>query len=225
VVADVVHWLQLQLHLFPVIGAMPIHVSQAILMVQAAQRRSNASLAQIAQRCVQTCALMLRDVQRFDLLALKPSVRLAPASDACNVELSAKPSSPKLSWMPMDARDRSVAVQGHRALHRPAEYTPGAHGAEAPRAPAPHGAVQRTAQMMQADALAQRFATLSAREREVLALMAHGKINKQISWELGVTEQTIKFHRRRMKDKMGAASNAALMYIAGQLGIAGHQAS
>lgn len=59
--------------------------------------------------------------------------------------------------------------------------------------------------------VARRLATLTSREREVLGLLIKGKLNKQIAAELGAKEQTIKVHRRRIKDKMGSASIAELV--------------
>lgn len=49
-----------------------------------------------------------------------------------------------------------------------------------------------------------RIATLTPREREVLGHVAAGRLNKQIAYDLGTAEQTIKVHRRRMMEKLGA---------------------
>jgi len=68
-------------------------------------------------------------------------------------------------------------------------------------------------------ALRERLATLPPREREVLAALAAGKLNKEIAAELGVVEQTIKFHRARVMERMRAKTVAELMHIAAQLGI------
>ena len=67
--------------------------------------------------------------------------------------------------------------------------------------------------------LRQRLATLTPRERDVLAGLAAGKLNKQIAADLGVVEQTVKFHRARIMDRMQARTSAELMTIAGRLGI------
>lgn len=56
-----------------------------------------------------------------------------------------------------------------------------------------------------------RLATLTPRERQVLAGVAVGKQNKQIASELGVVEKTIKVHRAHVMEKMGARSLAALV--------------
>jgi FixJ family two-component response regulator len=66
-----------------------------------------------------------------------------------------------------------------------------------------------------------RLATLSAREREVLAAIVRGKLNKQIAGDLGIVEQTVKFHRARIMERMQARTVAELMHIAAKLGIEG----
>jgi FixJ family two-component response regulator len=63
-----------------------------------------------------------------------------------------------------------------------------------------------------------RFALLTPREREVLALVVKGHLNKQIAGRLGTTEQTIKVHRGRVMQKMGVASLAQLVTMAERLG-------
>ena len=67
--------------------------------------------------------------------------------------------------------------------------------------------------------LRQRLASLTPREREVLAALAAGRLNKQIAADLGVVEQTVKFHRARIMERMQAKTVAELMHIAGRLGI------
>jgi FixJ family two-component response regulator len=79
-------------------------------------------------------------------------------------------------------------------------------------------AVTRRAAADAAD-LEQRLASLTPRERDVLAELAAGKLNKQIAADLGVVEQTVKFHRARIMDRMRAKTAAELMHIAGRLGI------
>jgi FixJ family two-component response regulator len=66
-------------------------------------------------------------------------------------------------------------------------------------------------------ALRQRFASLSEREREVLAALAKGRLNKQIAHELGIVEQTVKFHRTRIMERMQAGTVAELMHMAARL--------
>jgi FixJ family two-component response regulator len=63
-----------------------------------------------------------------------------------------------------------------------------------------------------------RVATLTPRERQVFNLVVRGKINKQIAFELGPTERTIKMHRHRIMEKMDVQSLAELVLIAARLG-------
>lgn len=71
--------------------------------------------------------------------------------------------------------------------------------------------------MKEGATLRQRFASLSVREREVLAGLAAGKLNKQIAAELGITEATVKFHRARLMDRMQAQTVAELMHLAARM--------
>ena len=64
-----------------------------------------------------------------------------------------------------------------------------------------------------------RLDSLTTREREVLVALAAGRLNKQIAGDLGVVEQTVKFHRARIMERMQAKTVAELMHIAAQLGI------
>lgn len=69
------------------------------------------------------------------------------------------------------------------------------------------------------DLIRRRYDNLTPREREVLALVITGMLNKQIAFELGTVEKTIKVHRARVMDKMGASSVAELVRIAEKVGI------
>lgn len=64
-----------------------------------------------------------------------------------------------------------------------------------------------------------RFESLTARESEVLTGVIAGKLNKQIAQSLGTVEKTIKVHRARVMEKMGAASVADLVRLTQKIGI------
>ena len=66
--------------------------------------------------------------------------------------------------------------------------------------------------------LASRLETLTLRERQVFGLVVTGRPNKQVGAELGTTEKTIKVHRARVMEKMGAGSLAELVRMADRLG-------
>jgi FixJ family two-component response regulator len=67
--------------------------------------------------------------------------------------------------------------------------------------------------------VAERFATLTPREREVLELVVRGMLNKQIAAALGASEKTIKIHRGRVMEKMKVPSVADLVRAADKIGI------
>jgi FixJ family two-component response regulator len=60
----------------------------------------------------------------------------------------------------------------------------------------------------------ERLASLTPRERQVGALMVQGLLNKQIAWELGTAEKTVKVHRARVMDKLSVGSVAELARLA-----------
>jgi FixJ family two-component response regulator len=66
-------------------------------------------------------------------------------------------------------------------------------------------------------------ASLSPREQEVMALVVTGLLNKQVAYELGISEITVKAHRGKVMEKMQAQSFANLVNMAGRLGIGGRQ--
>ena len=68
--------------------------------------------------------------------------------------------------------------------------------------------------------LRKRYASLSRREREVMALVVSGLLNKQVGGELGISEITVKAHRGRVMRKMKARSLPALVTMAATLGLA-----
>ena len=66
-----------------------------------------------------------------------------------------------------------------------------------------------------------RYASLSRREREVMALVVSGLLNKQVGGELGISEITVKAHRGRVMEKMEAGSLAELVTMNARLGPSG----
>jgi len=68
--------------------------------------------------------------------------------------------------------------------------------------------------------LRERYASLSRREREVMALVVSGKLNKQVGGELGISEVTVKAHRGKVMRKMKADSLADLVKMAARLRLA-----
>jgi FixJ family two-component response regulator len=69
-----------------------------------------------------------------------------------------------------------------------------------------------------------RYASLSRRERQVMALVVSGLLNKQVGGELGISEITVKRHRRQAMQKMKADSLADLVKMAGKLRLTEHAA-
>ena len=67
--------------------------------------------------------------------------------------------------------------------------------------------------------LHERFDALTSREREVMTLVVAGWLNKQIGFELGISEITVKIHRGRVMNKMAAQSLAELVRITERLEI------
>lgn len=70
------------------------------------------------------------------------------------------------------------------------------------------------AERHQSDDLRHRFETLSARERDVMGRVATGKMNKQIAFDLGLSEITVKIHRGNAMRKMGAKTLADFVRMA-----------
>jgi FixJ family two-component response regulator len=68
-----------------------------------------------------------------------------------------------------------------------------------------------------------RFASLTPRQREIMALVTNGLMNKQIAAKIGIAEMTVKIHRGHVMRKMQTRSLAELVLIAQRLGIRGRE--
>lgn len=68
------------------------------------------------------------------------------------------------------------------------------------------------------DSIMARLIRLSVREREVLEQVLHGRLNKQIAYDLGIAEITVKTHRGRVMEKMEAATIAELVHLCDAVG-------
>jgi FixJ family two-component response regulator len=77
-----------------------------------------------------------------------------------------------------------------------------------------HAALGREAEIQ---ALRARYASLTSREREVMALVVAGWLNKQVGGELGISEITVKAHRGKVMQKMNANSLPDLVNMAAKL--------
>ncbi len=69
------------------------------------------------------------------------------------------------------------------------------------------------------DSIKARLALLSDREREVLEQVIKGRLNKQIAYELGIVEKTVKAHRGRIMEKIEAHTIAELVHLCDAVGI------
>ena len=69
------------------------------------------------------------------------------------------------------------------------------------------------------DEVKQRVASLTPREHDVFSLVITGMLNKQIAFELGTSEKTVKVHRARVMQKMSAKSLADLVRLAEKAGV------
>ena len=78
-----------------------------------------------------------------------------------------------------------------------------------------HGAAERERTV----ALRARVASLTKRETTVFHFIVRGKRNKQVAYELGTTERTVKAHRRSVMEKLDARSLAEAVSIAERLGM------
>jgi FixJ family two-component response regulator len=79
---------------------------------------------------------------------------------------------------------------------------------------------RRVEQIAKVQSLRESYDSLTPRERQVMTLVASGLLNKQVGGELGISEVTVKVHRGQVMRKMKADSLAALVRMAGRLGLA-----
>jgi len=86
-----------------------------------------------------------------------------------------------------------------------------------------HGALEKDAlareERAELSKIQRRISSLTPREHEVFVRVVTGMLNKQIAWELGASEKTIKVHRARVMEKMGVQSVAELVHLAEKAGI------
>ena len=66
---------------------------------------------------------------------------------------------------------------------------------------------------------AELVATLPTRQREVLQGMARGMLNKQIAWNLKISEKTVKMHRALLLERLGVATSAEAIRVAVEAGL------
>ena len=88
------------------------------------------------------------------------------------------------------------------------------------------GAIERSRAALRQDSevrvLRDRYISLTPREREVMALVVSGLLNKQVGWELRISEITVKAHRGQVMRKMQAESLPGLVTMASRLGVRSH---
>lgn len=88
-----------------------------------------------------------------------------------------------------------------------------------------HRSQQHAAEHERRVVLQRLVASLTARESVVFNLIVRGRRNKQVAFEIGTTERTVKAHRRNIMEKLGAQSLAEMVSIAEQLGLLDHSAA
>jgi FixJ family two-component response regulator len=151
---------------------------------------------------------VLSDVRMpgMDGLALQEALRSLPTTPAL-VFLTAYP----------DVRTTVRAIQrgAHDLLEKPVPADVLLVAVEEAMERAREGARRRH----QADGLHERYRSLTPRERQVFALVTSGLLNKQVGFELGTSEKTVKVQRARVMEKMGAGSLADLVRMADLVGI------
>ena len=86
-------------------------------------------------------------------------------------------------------------------------------GSQVDLGPADRGLVDRQA------SAASKVGELSPRQREILTLVAKGLLNKQIAYQIGISEKTVKMHRALMLERLGVATSAEAIRIAVEAGL------
>ena len=66
---------------------------------------------------------------------------------------------------------------------------------------------------------ASKVKALSPRQRQILGAMSRGQLNKQIAWDLGIAEKTVKMHRALLLERLGVATSAEAIRIAVEAGL------
>ena len=168
----------------------------------------------LSARCFGSAEQFLNSTARYDVSCLITDVRMPGMS---GLELQAKLKSEKCSLpiifitargdIPMAVR----AIQGGAVdfLTKPVNEAALFNSVE--KAFEQERANRREA--TEQEAFATRYATLTPREREVLALLVRGLLNKQAAFELGITEYTVQIHRAHIMRKMEADSFATLVKL------------
>lgn len=110
-----------------------------------------------------------------------------------------------------EAKDGSLPVKPVRTEHD--------FGVPQRRSLSATGIQSRIKQFVRQEVVANLSETLTPREREILALVASGLMNKQIASVLRLSENTVKIHREHIIEKMDASSSADLARKADTLGI------
>lgn len=168
----------------------------------------------LSARCFGSAEQFLNSTARYDVSCLITDVGMPGMS---GLELQAKLKSEKCSLpiifitargdIPMAVR----AIQGGAVdfLTKPVNEAALFNSVE--RAFEQERASRREAS--EQEAFAARYATLTPREREVLALLVRGLLNKQVAFDLGIAEYTVQIHRGHIMRKMEADSFATLVKL------------
>lgn len=69
------------------------------------------------------------------------------------------------------------------------------------------------------DDAARRVSSLTVRQRQILAKMAHGLLNKQIAWDLKISEKTVQMHRAHLLKRLGVGTSAEAIRLAVETGL------